>query len=931
MIQFASPWWGLLLVPLGISLWLGRNMIRGMARRRKAIATVLRGLLYASLVLALMGPILRRPNQGTCTVFLVDRSDSIQDEARRNQEQFLDEALGALPDGDVAAVVAFGANAMIESAPGPRRSMRKIESKVEASNSDLAGAVRLGSALFPPGKAKRLVVLSDGNETKGELRSAASAAKTDDITIDFVSMGSQKATQEALVTGIELPDSGRENQPFDLKVNIESKGIRSGILTIDRDGVLVERRAVNLQEGTNSVLLRQTVKNVGLVRYRATLQANGDTDPRNNVGAGFVNVVGRPKVLLCQATTKDQSLFNALVSKGISVDLVTPGNLPSRPEQLQGYESVLLNDINATMVNPSLQQSFVTACRDSGIGLGMIGGENSFLPGGWYGSVVTDALPVDLNIRQKKSLAAASVFIIADCSGSMGAVEDGVPKVKLAARAAEETIKLLGPMDRVGVAGSSSGIEIVAPMQSAANKEEAINGARKLDVSGGGIFIRPSILKAEEVLRNEPSKTRHFILLADGADSTDWQGVFETAVRMRAQKITTSVVAIGDGGDVPNLKKLAAIGGGRFYLAIRANQLPAIFTQDTAVMSRSAIEEGAFLPKVTQLDESIQGALDGGIPPLLAYCLTEPKPLAKTILKTKKDDPLLLHGRAGLGQTLAFTSDAQARWAKQWVGWEGFATFWAQQVRAIGRQATKNSYEVKVSQAAGKSKVTVIGKDPSGNPLSAPETPIKVGAPDGTSQELSLLQVAPGTYEGEFSLGATGSYIVSVVESDGGGGSRVHVAGTSVAYPPEYRVLNTNSALLNEVAKSTGGKEITKPQEINRKVAIPGESLTEMWSFFLSLAIVLLPLDIANRRISVPFWKLFERKPKSQSTSQSAQTIQSLRKVKLPKNPVASKPVATILKSVDVPKVEEPPTDAESIQESAGSALLQAKKKRQGD
>ena len=251
-----------------------------MAKRRKRVAFLLRALLYSLVALSLMGPILYRQNQGACTIFLVDRSDSIRDVDRQKQEEFISQAIAKMPDGDQAAIVAFGANALIESAPAGRREVRRIESKVEASNSDLAGAVRLASAMFPPGKARRTVVLSDGNETRGELRSASAAAKTDNITLDFVPLGGEKSGAEALVSSLELPDSGKEDQPFDLTVKIDSQGISSGVLTIDRDGTVIDKKQVTLHDGRNSVLVKQVVKNVGLVRYRATLAATGDTDPR---------------------------------------------------------------------------------------------------------------------------------------------------------------------------------------------------------------------------------------------------------------------------------------------------------------------------------------------------------------------------------------------------------------------------------------------------------------------------------------------------------------------------------------------------------------------------------------------------------------------------------------------------------------------------
>ena len=942
-MRFTNPLFLLLFVPLLVGLYWSYFQVQGLAKRRKMRAFILRGLMASLLVIALAGPEIYRNNHGTCTVFLVDRSDSIRDRDREKQEQFIDEALSKMPNTDQAAIIVFAGNASIESAPGGRRSVRRIESRVAGSTTDIAGAVRLASATFPEGKAKRIVLLSDGNETQGDLRGAAQVAGLDNVSIDVVSLGQNVGTKEVLVASVEVPDSGKEGEPFELKVNIDSQGIQSGKVRLDRDGVVVAEKLVDLHDGRNSIIFPQTIKSVGLLRYRATLEANGDVDTRNNVGAGFINVRGRPKVLVAQNRLDDRALATALERNSIVVDVVGPSGLPTRPEQYQGYDSIILNDINAANVPDSIRNAIVTASRDSGIGLAMIGGQDSFLPGGWYGTNVIEALPVDLNIRQKKSLAGASVLIMADCSGSMGMIEDGQPKVRLASRAAEETIKMLGPMDRVGVGGSSNGIEMVVPMQSAENKESAINGARKLAINGGGIYVRPTITRAFEILSKEPSKTRHFVLLADGADSTDWDTVFDIATTMRSQKITTSVVAIGDGKDVPNLKRLAMIGGGRFYLANKGAQLPAIFTQDTAVMSRSAIEEGAFIPKITQLDEAISGVFDGGAPPLLAYCLTESKPLSKVLLKTKKDDPLLMTGHNGLATTFAFTSDAKAQWAKNWVSWSEFGLFWSQLVRSVGRQAPKNNYQTEIKQDAGKVKIVVIGRDPNGNPLTAPETPVRIGAPDGTSKELILSQTGPGRYESEVETSGVGSYIVSVVEKDGKGGSRVSTAGASVSYPAEYRMLRPNTPLLAETASSTKGKAVSKPSEIFRPVELQGKSLSELWPIFILLSILVLPIDIATRRIVVPIKELLQTRKKKAVKVEEPRPIQGLKGAKQrvqaktsirEKGPTSNPGILSDVKVQTPQRPEQPPVvpaPTETMTGSTASALLAKKRNRTDD
>src|SRR5204863_4542570 len=111
------------------------------------------------------------------------------------------------------------------------------------------------------------------------------------------------------------------------------------------------------------------------------------------------------------------------------------------------------------------------------------------------------------------------------------------------------------------------------------------------------------------------------------------------------------------------------------YLAKKAGQLPAIFTQDAAIMSRSAIEEGVFLPKSVMGEEILRGISPNSVPALFAYCLASDRPLAQTGMRTAKDDPLLATWQYGLGSSLAFTSDAQAPWAARWGSWQQFGTF----------------------------------------------------------------------------------------------------------------------------------------------------------------------------------------------------------------------------------------------------------------
>jgi len=936
-MRFTDPTWLLLLIPAGLGLAYSFRHIHGMAKGRKRWAFSIRFLLVALLILALSGPESRRPNRGVCTMFLLDRSDSVNDQESKKAQQFIDQAMQRLGSEDSAGLIVFGREAVIDTAPGGRRSLGHIQSKIDGTASDLAGAVRLASATFPDGKARRIVVLSDGNETAGDSVEAAQVAATDGIGIDYVPLGIEDRDVEVSVVDMQTPDEIRVDQPFDMRVVVDSTVATRGTLELDRDGKLVKSVPVTLTAGRNAVVVGDKLSEAGFSRYRATLKVAGDHDNRNNIGMGFVVVKGKPRVLVMQEDPSKKELTNALQKAGIDVDLGGPGGLPTRPEQIQRYDAVLFNDINAASITDSQMKIMQAAVRDSGVGFAMIGGENSFLPGGYYGTPIAEVLPVDLNIRQRKTFPSTSVLIAVDCSGSMSMMEDGVQKLRMAAKAAEETVKLLGPADRVGVYGSADGIEAVAPMQALSDKMAVVTQIRRLDINGGGIYIGPTVQKIEPVIRAEPSKVRHFILLADGNDSTDWRDAIQRAAGMRADHITTTVVAIGDGKDVPSLRQLAMVGGGRFYLATKARQLPAIFTQDTSIMSRSAIEEGKFFPKVIQGEEILRGI--DSMPPLLAYCLSDARPLAHVGMKTHKDDPLLATWQYGLGASLAFTSDAQARWAQAWVGWDGFSAFWSQAVRAISRRATRNNYQVSVRQEGGKGVIEMKGYDTLGNPLSSDNATVRIATPNGGSKEITLAQQAPGIFSGAFDATELGSYIVTVAEKDPAGGMRVSSSGFSVPYPPEYRSFRPNRPLLNEMAKLTKGEELKAPEQALRPMLDPGASISELWPLLVLFAALLIPLDIGVRRLALPLAEAFaklwarlrsRREVVATQTEVVGRLQQAKQRAKVTGDPTQAPTINPQQPTPPTPPQKKPQPTARPGA-SAGTSLLEAKKKRKDD
>lgn len=916
-MRFVEPWFALLFLPLAAGLWFSFRHVHGLVRRRKALAFGLRALMASLLIFALMGPQWRLANQGLAVVYVVDRSDSIRDSDKKESEGFVRRAVGELPSGALAAVVVFGKTPALESSAGGRRELGPFSAVVDGSGSDMAAALRLASGVMPEGRGRRIVVLSDGNETAGKASQAVEAARLEGIQVDFVALGSRPMEGEASVAEVSVPPRRRQDEPFEVRVAVEASRAQEAVLALDRDGVVVERRKVDLPQGRSRFLLSQRLPSKGFFRYRVTLEPSIDTDTRNNVGAGFVNIAGPSQVMVVQGREAGDALVRSLRAQGLAVSQRDPASLPSRPEDLQPYEAVILNDLNAADVHPSIMEMLRQAARDSGVGLAMVGGENSFLPGGWYGTPVAEALPVDLDIRQRKSFPSVSVLIMVDASGSMAQLEGGLPKIRLAARAAEETAKLLTPRDRLAVAGSTDGIEFVLPFGLLTDKNRAYSQIRRLSTGGGGIFAEPTIQRAERELNREESKVRHFILLADGDDTDDYGTSLDIVARMKQNKITTSVVAIGKGKDLAFLQQVARAGGGNFYIVQEAGRLPAIFTQDVSLITRAAIEEGAFVPRATAGEEALAGI--DAVPPLLAYCLTEARPLARTGMRTHKDDPLLATWQYGLGRTLAFTSDAQPRWASRWMGWDGFGRFWAQAVRSFQKQPGTGSIQTSVAMEGGKAKILVEGEGVTES------TQAVVSGPNGEPRPLRLVQTGPRQFQAEADARQMGSYLVSVRE----GARSVETSGFAVAYPAEYRSFVGQKELLERLAEGGGGRLLDAPRDSLRPLEDPGSSIRDLWFWLLLASLLLLPLDVAVRRLVLPLgdWlKLIPRREKAApARAERLERLETLKSVKAP--PSAPPPAAP----TNTPSPRRSPPPSTDSPASARDRLLEGKRKRQKD
>jgi uncharacterized membrane protein len=914
MMRFTEPLY-LLLLPIlwGWVWWTGRRLL-GVSRARRRAILALRMLLILLVVLALAGWQGVSSLRSVCTIFVLDQSASVSDAGRQAAREYLRQAFQSAPDDALTGLVVFGAEPMVEWLPAPRKELGTLYAKPNTDGTDIAGALRLATAMFPDGYARRIVLLSDGNETHGDAQAAAQVASVEGIPIDVVPLPTGKAGNDALIEAFEAPSVAKVGEPYTVRIVVQSQRHAEGKITLDREGTPIKTLPVKLSPGVNLITTTLRADKSGVQRIRATLDASPDSDPRNNVGLALTRVQGKPHVLIAEGRAgASEAIARALQANSITVTRVREGGFPATPEKLLDYDAIVFNDFPATALSPQQMEAIKNAVRDGGVGFVMIGGEQSYQMGGYYGTPIAEVLPVDLDIKHRQIQHASTVVLIVDASGSMNEYIGKHKVAHLAAEASIKTLQMLRPMDRFGVIISSHGSDWLLPDYArsgfdpfscdgrnfqgchgqragqppsaifpASQREPIIAVLQKVYGTGGGIFVRGSLEMAMRgMLTEPPDRSRHIIMLADASDCDEQDGSIQLAQQLRRMGVTLSVVAFGDGKDTPFLKQLARAGGGQFYQTRDASSLPRLFTADVSAMTRSTIEQGAFTPKVNASDERLREVDWSRTPALLAYNLVSDRPLAQVLMRTHKDDPLLAVWRYGLGTAIAFTSDAQPRWAQRWIGWQGYSVFWTQVIRSAMRPSAQPNLGLTATVRNGQAIVELQAFTPQGEPINGLTPQLTVGAPSGEQQQLTMNMEGAGRYVAQFPLREQGLYTLSTQGDFGTGRLATLSTALAVPYPLEYRFYRENRPLLERIAAQTQGRVNPEPARTYDPPPAPQRFTRDLWTLALLLSLLLLMVDITVRRvvITIPeavaalLGKLRWRRAPRVATAQTAQRL----------------------------------------------------------
>lgn len=883
-IQFDEPMW-LLLIPLLVPItWLiARQSLSGLESTARWVALGVRWIVIIMVAVALARPHWRDEAEDVAVVLLADVSRSMPTGAAQSVKSFLAEAVSNDEPTDRLGVVTTAKDALTQLLPSRRRPPQDVTTSMNPDDwlsgqrdaTNLADAVSMAMAIKPEDSALRLLLASDGNETQGSLLAMADSARAAGIPIDVL-MVPHEARNEVIFDKLVVPETARRGQTVRLNFVLTATSVIRGRLSLLSNGTPVDLNPddpdpsviVDLEPGPNALPIPIRLDRSGPQTFEAffePLDRADDAIVENNraLGVTFVSGEGRA-VILAETLEASRSIGEALLESNVEVQVLEPAGAFGSLTDLQAYDAVILIDVPASSFSANQRELLRAYVHDSGGGLVMVGGPESFGAGGWIGTPVADALPVKLDPPQKRQIPkGALVLIMHSCEAPRGNYWG--QQTALAAAQALSRLDLVGVVEFSWNAATPNGIVWPYPLSPRGDGQAVTRAIKNLTFGDMPSFV-PAMQQTLTALQGANAGQKHCIIISDGDPQPPPMAMLQQFANSKITISTVEVFPHAGFGTTGTMRTIANVTGGKYYFINtqgQLGQLPQIFTKEAQIVRRALIWEGdPFNPKIVNVGAEAMRGIGPSLPAISGYVVTAPREgLALTTIEGPENDPICAQWQYGLGRSVAFTSDAASRWSSAWVNWGQFRAFWDQHVRWAMRPSGSATIDVLTESSGAETKIIVTALDAAGDSLNFARFRGRLSRPDLTGDEVELQQTGPGRYEGTVPSEDAGTYLLSLrydaPKPDGSGVEQGSVqAAFSRPFADEFRALRDNTALLRQVADLTGGRVID-PSDPSTAALFEREGLTfpvAMQSIWMGVAIAAISLflvDVGVRRVRI--------------------------------------------------------------------------------
>ena len=746
-------------------------------------------------------------------VALLDESRSIAPDQSAWMHTRVRAVARAMNARDRLGVIGFGRDARLGAGLSDPRLLENYRMRPDRGATDIAAGLTAAQSLFSADADRRILLLSDGNQTRGSA-AAEIAALVDDGTRIYTAAPPPSATARVALTGFHAPQNLRAEQQFSFALEIESEAPDpvDAQVRLLRDDAPVGGQHVTLHQGLNRFELPYRIDRAGGYLMSVDLTVAPTLEAINPRAEIALSVARAPRVLIA-SSSRPESLLEALGVRHYRVAMIAPRALPAHPRAYLPFQLVIIDDAPSAALSAPVQHALNRYVAELGGGL-IVTGE-ALRDEHYRGGELEKTLPVGFE-RQPPPPAREpiAVYLCIDRSNSMSydsrypAVRDG-ERIRYAKQAAIALLRQLDDTDYAGVIAFDSQPYVLGHLQPLGEDRAGLEARIERLRPGGGTDFKDALEIARREILNSSVAVRQVVLLTDGDTNRQYHDHDALIAQFARDRIPVSTIRIGP--DLENLRLLqdfAQVTGGVFYRVRDIEKLPLLLVG----LTRQAMDRRAHTRTTVQVGTHsaiLSGIAARDLPPIDFYASTKAKDGAQVVLRVTRgsqDSPLLAAWQYGLGRAAIFAADPDSLATLSWIRWNRYAQFWSQLARWTMREGAPGMFAIRVHTASDGA-VTLEAEK--ADPGPAPNLVCRVTGP-GRALDVPMTRSEACLYSGEAGPLPRGKYAATLM-AKAGDPERVlarrefAAAGAMPADAAELRLRPPNLALLRSLAEATGG------------------------------------------------------------------------------------------------------------------------------
>ena len=673
-INFDNPW--LLIIGIPLLLIVIVSFIIAVRKDNKTIHNVTSFVIHILIVILITLGLAKTSYERIITETNIYILADVSYSSNKNLDlidEYINELEGNVPKNSKIGIVCFGKDYEVLTDVGEEIKSVK-ESKVDKSATNIYEALEFTATLFKDNVVKRIVIISDGEETKeSSIVSLVQNLSVENVYVDaiYVDNNLKEDDKEIQINEINYINSTYLNNEETVYAIIQANTTSKAYVKLYKDNELLKEKAVVFAKGYNSITFDLDTSIVGTFDYKLVVESDDDTSTYNNNYMFTQTVNEKLQMLFISSNNSDLEQAKELYGNSCIIDAyVNNKNVPYTIEQLSKYDEFVLSDIDIRTLNNYSQFIASIDTLVSKFGKSLITFGNTYIQNNYDDptlSVLNNMLPVKFGNNENED---KLVTLCLDISRSM----EQVDRLKIAKETACSILDNLDDDVMVLVIGFYGEVRTIHQQSPASEREVLKEKIRNLEAYQG-TFMGSALGYTYEAVTSLPYSKNEVILISDGLP----YGEQATSAKVMVKKMADANIMLStvhtislDGGDL--LKELASIGKGYYYYIKDVESVNGLVLNGVMnSLTDTILEANESTVEVLLKKEALVEGIDA-LPNILGLYNNTKKSSAKVILEATYTDitntsykiPLYSYWDYGNGVVSTFASTISGNWISKW-------------------------------------------------------------------------------------------------------------------------------------------------------------------------------------------------------------------------------------------------------------------------